>query len=326
MSRNRISFFERPYPDANSVLIHGKRPTLVDTGFGSGVHELESWLTAQGVCAARLALIVNTHHHTDHVGGNHHLQTHHGTPIAAHPWEGRAVNRRDPEACLGRWLTQPVQAYHVTQFLRDGDTLNAGDSTWHVLHTPGHSLGHIVLHREGVGITGDALMTGDIGWLNFHRDGLNSAERALESLDRLAALNLEVAYPGHGPVITDVPSTINAARTRTEKMLRNPMKAAWHGTKRIFAFALMSEGPMTEQDLHAYQARNPWITDYARDVFHVTPTEFFTQLLGEMTRSGAARWEGDHLIITGPYRQATPGWARTPTNVSDWPPAPAEWT
>ena len=146
MSRDRISFFERPYPDANCILIHGERPTLVDPGFGSRANELDDWLTTQGVSPADLALVVNTHHHTDHLGGNHHLQTRYDLPIAAHPWEGRAVNRRDPEACLARWLTQPVQAYQVTQFLRDGDTLRAGNSTWNVLHTPGHSLGHLVLH------------------------------------------------------------------------------------------------------------------------------------------------------------------------------------
>ena len=42
------SFFQRPYPSANSVLLHGPRPVLVDTGFGADVPDLLAWLRGLG--------------------------------------------------------------------------------------------------------------------------------------------------------------------------------------------------------------------------------------------------------------------------------------
>src|SRR5205807_1578835 len=114
-----LQFFERPYPSANMVLIRGPRPVLVDTGFGSDLPATEGLLHAAGVAPADLHLLVNTHYHSDHVGGNHGLQGRYGLPVAAHPWEAGPINRRDPEACGAAWLDQPVEPYTVTQPLAD---------------------------------------------------------------------------------------------------------------------------------------------------------------------------------------------------------------
>lgn len=326
MDRSSVAFFERPYPSANSALLQGECPLLVDTGFGSDVADLERWLSAQGTAPTELKLIVNTHHHSDHVGGNHWLQTAHGLPIAAHGSEGHAVNRRDPEACLGRWLRQPVEAYTVTHLLREGDTLSAGGAPWHVLHTPGHSPGHLVLYQpeEGVALTGDALLPGDVGWLKFHQDfqqrGLEAADQALDTLARLAELDLRLAYPGHGPVITGVAQAIQDSRTRLERFRLDPEKAGWHAAKRIFAFALMIDGPLSAEELAAYLLESPWFVDHAREVFRVTAEELLNLLVAEMLRSGAARWDRGRLHASGPHRSPPRRWARSPTTVAQWPP------
>lgn len=320
MTTEPVAFFERPYPSANTILLRGEKPLLVDTGFGSDVAELERWLSAQGVAPADLAKIVNTHHHTDHVGGNHVLQRTYGLPIAAEASEAQAVNRRDPAACLAHWLAQPIEAFQVTQLLKDGDVLSTGDEDWQVQHTPGHSAGHIALYQpeRRVALTGDALLLGDVGWLNYPLFGPQAAQLALESLERFAALDLRLAYPGHGPVITDVPAAIASSRGRLEKLQADPVKIGWHASKRIFAFALMIEGQMTEEGLLAYLLASPWFVAHAREVFQVTPEEFFPLLIGEMLRSGAASWQGGKLCVNGPHRLPAQGWAKSPTRVTDW--------
>ena len=121
-----IVFFERPYPSANSILLKGVRPVLVDSGFGSDTDELLSWLLAQGVSPEKLSLVVNTHHHSDHVGGNYRLQNDYGIPIAASYTEAKNINRRDPEACGARWLAQAVEPYTVNRFLHEGDVIGTG--------------------------------------------------------------------------------------------------------------------------------------------------------------------------------------------------------
>jgi len=69
-----LVFFERKYPSANAVLIHGDRPVLVDTGFGSDLHATERLLREAGVSPEHLHLVGNTHYHCDHAGGNSGLQ------------------------------------------------------------------------------------------------------------------------------------------------------------------------------------------------------------------------------------------------------------
>jgi glyoxylase-like metal-dependent hydrolase (beta-lactamase superfamily II) len=75
------------------------------------------------------------------------------------------------------------------------------------VHTPGHTLGHVVFHLpdKGVLITGDALVSGHAtsrlrgpqllpGMFHHERD------RAVTSLDVLETLDADVLLPGHGPV------------------------------------------------------------------------------------------------------------------------------
>ena len=67
---------------------------LVDTGFGADTGELLRWLDAQGVAPERL-LVVNTHSHCDHAGGNHMLQARFGLSVAADPGEAAAVKQAE---------------------------------------------------------------------------------------------------------------------------------------------------------------------------------------------------------------------------------------
>lgn len=164
----RLQFFERVFPSANMVLIAGANPVLVDSGYGSDLALTEDLLRRAGAPPESLSLIVNTHYHSDHVGGNHGLQTRYGLPIATYHSEAEVVNRRDAQACSARWLDQPVEPYQVDRSLADGDEIDTGDVVLQVLHVRGHTAGHIALYEpnDGVLITGDALEPHDVGWIN----------------------------------------------------------------------------------------------------------------------------------------------------------------
>src|SRR5690625_636992 len=76
MKKSRIIFFERYYPSANMILIKDRSPTLIDTGFGSDVQDTERLIKDADVSPEELHLIVNTHYHSDHVGGNSRSEEH----------------------------------------------------------------------------------------------------------------------------------------------------------------------------------------------------------------------------------------------------------
>ena len=211
----------------------------------------ESLLQEVGFSPQKIQLVVNTHYHSDHAGGNCGLQNKYSLTVAAHRWEGQMVNDRHLDACCSEWLKQPVEPYQVGLLLSDGDKLDTGSARIRVLHTPGHSLGHISLYlpesREL--ICGDLLQLNDLGFINIFREGAASLRIYLESLDKVARLSLQRIYPGHGQVIEEPDKIIDKARKRLESWLNRPENAAWHGCKRIFAYALMINGGLKMSEI-----------------------------------------------------------------------------
>ncbi len=321
MPADPIVFFERPYPSANTVLVRGENPILMDTGYGSDLRETEELLRRSGSPPETLSLVVNSHYHCDHAGGNSGLQWAYGIPVAAHRWEAELVNRRDREACGVEWLDQPIEPYRVDRPLSDGDELDAGPVVLQVIETPGHTLGHISLYatEEETLLLGDAVHGDDVAWLNPFREGVGATQRALESLDRLSTLRVRQAFSGHGAEIPDLAAAIDGGRRRYEKWLEEPEKAYWHACKRIFGYALMIYGGLDAEEVSPYLLRCPWFGDYARHGFGTEPEAFVEPLVAEMLRSKAAGWRDGRLAALPPHIRPSPGWPSGPMRPSGWP-------
>lgn len=302
---NWLRFAERPFPSANMVVIAGSKPLLIDTGYGSDLRRTESLLVERGIDPAGLSLVVNTHYHSDHVGGNAGLQSRYGVPVAAHRWEAEMVNRRDPEACSAEWLDQPVEPYRVDLSLSDGDEIDAGDVRLRVLHTPGHTLGHISLWEpnERVLILGDAAHADDVAWINPYREGAGAIERAAESVERLRSLGAVWACSGHGTPVEDPATVLSAVSERYRRWLDKPESAAWHACKRIAAYALIIRGGLSEADALGYFASRRWAREFAYSAFSVEPEDFAEALLAELLRSGAAEWRDGRLLARAPHNE-----------------------
>lgn len=143
-----------------------------------------------------------THGHLDHVGATLALAGHYQIPISG------------PHTADQYWLDAlPLQARqfglpHCDAFvpghwLQEGDALHFGKQTLEVLHTPGHTPGHVVfVHRQaGVVFAGDVLFNGSIGRSDFpggnHRQLIDSIKTKLWPLgDDI------IVIPGHGPNTT----------------------------------------------------------------------------------------------------------------------------
>lgn len=233
------------------VLADGDRVTLVDCGVwrpdlpDGGMGAVEAGLAADGYALRDVSRIVVTHAHIDHYGLAGRLMELTGAELAMHthtdldcekyrhPDTARArrrdtyadhgvseAERTDLADHLARWMPYLHSVVEASRRLRGGEELVVGDDRWEVVHTPGHSLGHVCLwspaHR--VLLSGDHLLPGITPPVTFERgfdaDPLRSY---LESLRRVAALGPRLVFPGHGRPFGD-------AVGRIEAIIRNKLR------------------------------------------------------------------------------------------------------
>ena len=245
---------------------------------------------------------MNTHWHSDHVGGNAGVTDIFLAPVAASRTEGERVNAGDPESFGSNWLDQPVARYHVDRLVEPGERLGTGNITLRVIATPGHSLGQIALYeeRDRVLIAGDAILAGDVPWVNPFLDGPAALETAIATVERIGTLGARVAVAGHGEIIEDVAGSVKRTLERMRMWRQDPVKMAFHGSRRIFGYALMIRGGIARSDLFPYLVARRWVRDFAT-LAGVSAGEFAERLVADLTGSGAARWEEDRLVSGVPH-------------------------
>jgi len=149
------------------------------------------------------AVLLNTHGHGDHIGGNAALKN-------AFPEAPLVIGAReaplltDPWANLSALFGQAVTSPKADVLVREGDVVEYAGIRLEVLDVPGHSPGHIVFVYRGepsVVFGGDVLFRGGIGRYDFpNSDGPLLFEGIRTKLFALPADT--VVYPGHGPVTT----------------------------------------------------------------------------------------------------------------------------
>ena len=305
-----VTWRRRPFPDANLLLLPGRCPALVDSGFVGHAQETAAWARAHA--GRRVDLVVNTHWHSDHVGGNTLLQAQ-GAGVAASAPDADAVARRDPGCCQAEYLDQPVGAYTVDELLHDGQVLRLGDVDWQVIRTPGHTPGHLSLWQpdERLLVVGDAMSDYDVGWVNLALDGPDAAATALASLRRLADLSPRVLLPSHGPIPDDPGAALTTALRRARRLVDDPAGAVWYGARRVFAFALMIRGGLPVADVEPYLQARAWVIDAAR-LLGSTPESLAAELVETMVRSGAVVLRDGRLHASAEHTPVTAESLRVP--------------
>ena len=145
-------------------------------------------------------LIVLTHAHFDHVGGVRGLKEATGAQVAVGEVEAPFLEAAAAHAAamFGIRIEPPPAP---DRLLREGDAVMLGGRSYRVVHTPGHSPGHICLLGDGNAFVGDVVFQGSIGRTDLpggdHDTLLRSIARHLLPLP-----DDTVLYNGHGPATT----------------------------------------------------------------------------------------------------------------------------
>lgn len=191
------------FPYCNGLLIKGERRFLVDSGFGSILRE-------EVMRDGDIDVIINTHFHFDHTYGNKYFPK---AELWAHPIDALAISSKEVFSLftgfdkLGETPSKEafpggMQPRPVSRKLNDGEMLDFGYFQMQVLHTPGHTPGHISLFEPESGI----LFAGDIDlssfgpWYGNIQSNIDDFEA---SIQRIIKQNPRILVTSHREVITE---------------------------------------------------------------------------------------------------------------------------
>lgn len=165
---------------------------IVDTGTGQNINYILSSLKNANYDPNNLSLIVNTHNHYDHIGGNVCFDL----KVAMHQKDAKALEEGDEKTTGASMFGKSLSKMKVDVKLHEGDKIH----DFEVLHTPGHTIGGICLYNGEILISGDTVFA-DGGFGRVDLGGNMDSMR--KSLKRLSELEIEYLLPGHGPCTSD---------------------------------------------------------------------------------------------------------------------------
>jgi glyoxylase-like metal-dependent hydrolase (beta-lactamase superfamily II) len=188
-----------PFQQNCSLLVceETNRAAVVDPG--GDLDLIEAAIAKSG---AQVEKILLTHGHLDHCGGTAELAGRRDVPV-----EGP---QREESFWIDQLETQarmfgfpPARAFTPDRWLEEGDTVTVGATPLQVLHTPGHTPGHVVFFSaaDRLALVGDVLFAGSIGRTDFPRG--NHVQLIASIRGKLWPLGDDVRFvPGHGPMST----------------------------------------------------------------------------------------------------------------------------
>ena len=298
-----ITVFERGWLSSNNILLSGAQSTaLIDSGYAT--HAAQTVALVRAALGERaLDMLVNTHLHSDHCGGNAALQSAYpATQTHIPPGLASHVSAWDPEALTYTPTGQSCPPFHFEALLRPGCEIRLGDRLWQIHAAPGHDTHSVILFEPGLRIlvSADALWARGFGVVFPELEGDDAFDELGETLDLIESLAPAIVIPGHGKVFTDVDADLAFARERLSGFLANPAKHTRHAAKVLLKFKLLEVQRMEFAAFTAWAQATP----YFHMMFqrHLSGPDFglwIDELTAELVRGGAAAREGTMISNAG---------------------------
>jgi glyoxylase-like metal-dependent hydrolase (beta-lactamase superfamily II) len=236
-----IKVFERGWLSSNNVLlIDDACAALVDTGYATHAPQTLA-LVRQTLGARPLDLIVNTHLHSDHCGGNALLQATWPCRTAIPVSEADAVRAWDETRLTFRATGQACERFSFTETIAPGVRLRLGALDWQVLGAPGHDPHSLMLYcaDERILISADALWENGFGVIFPELEGESGFAEEQAVLEAIAERDVRLVIPGHGAPFTNVGQALERAFSRVAWLRADPARNARNALKVLIVFKLL---------------------------------------------------------------------------------------
>ncbi|MCL4761283.1 MAG: MBL fold metallo-hydrolase [Burkholderiales bacterium] len=300
----QLHVFVRDWLSANNVLLKSADGhVLVDTGYVRHVPLTLALLrTPRGLGAEPLARIVNTHCHSDHMGGNAAIARAYGCPVSVPLGEAAHVEAWDARALWLDYADQTAERFTPSDAIAPGERRVWGDLAWDAIAAPGHDMGALCFYNaeHRLLISGDALWEHGFGLVMPPEIEPQALPATRATLDRLASLDVRVVIPGHGEPFAGVAAALERAYRRVEAFEADPMRLARHALKVMLTFTLLDRRSLPLDALPAYVERVGMYREFNARFFRLSPAELAGFLVDELARAGAVRVEDGRLLPAAP--------------------------
>ncbi|MBK8781968.1 MAG: MBL fold metallo-hydrolase [Anaerolineales bacterium] len=209
-----FSFHRIPVGIDNCFLLRGERTIFVDGGAWGGLSSFQNGLKKLNVDPKEIELIILTHGHWDHITCLSDIQRMTGAKIAVHGRDQFMVETGEPPFPAGVNAYGKIMSASAKALLHpklpklkvdvviddNGMSLSEYGIPGKVVHTPGHSMGHVsIILDSGDAIVGDMAMN---SWFLRLTPGLpvlaDDIKLVVESWKKILPMGIKQVYPAHG--------------------------------------------------------------------------------------------------------------------------------
>lgn len=292
-----LHVFERGWLSANNILFTGDDETvLVDSGYCT--HAPQTLALVESFLGSRpLDVLVNTHLHSDHCGGNAALQARYlDLRTLIPPGHAQQVTDWDPVALTYSPTGQLCPRFSFTHALQPESSMRFGAAMWQVHAAPGHDPHSLLFFepRSRVLISADALWENGFGVVFPELEGADAFAEVAATLDVIERLNPKTVIPGHGRVFSYAPEVLARARQRLDAFVSKPLRHAQHAAKVLLKFKLLEIQRQNIDEFVQWIVETPYFAQIKNNFFAGVPTRIWIdQLIAELVAAGVARKDGD---------------------------------
>jgi glyoxylase-like metal-dependent hydrolase (beta-lactamase superfamily II) len=293
---------ERGWLSANNILCFdgSERATLVDSGYVSHAGQTVD-LVGHALDGRRLTRLLNTHSHSDHIGGNAALKAAYDCEIIVPAGLHATIADWDEDALLLSPLGQQNARFQHDSLIGAGSEIEMGGLNWQALAVPGHDMEALAYYNpeKRILISGDALWENGFGVifpeLLGEADGLAHTRATLEMLSRLP---IDIVIPGHGRPFDTVDAAFERAFRRVDQFTQNIQQLAWHAIKVIVSFAMLERRQIARDDFPAFILSLPFAVDVNARFLDLPAEQWVAKVERDLLLVNALRVE-DGMIVAG---------------------------
>jgi glyoxylase-like metal-dependent hydrolase (beta-lactamase superfamily II) len=295
-----LFFIERGYLNANHFVYRSEAPVLIDTAYVSDFDHTERVIKELGVNVSDVRLIVSTHCHCDHVGGNRIIQDQSGCDIVLHKIGKHFIDTSDDWSTWWKYYNQDAAFFSCTKGLEDGDIVQVGPHEFEVLYTPGHAADGVVLYnaKEKVLLSSDTLWENDMAVMTLRVEGSAALFQMQDSLERLKSLDVRMVYPGHGRPFSDMGEAIERSQKRISRFMADRELVGLDLLKKIIVYTLMMRREVKEGTFFAHLMETRWFKEtvelYCRGDYETT----YEKVMAGFLERGIVRRRNGALYTT----------------------------